>query len=442
MSDNDKLKQLPSVHEVLDNLPDLAARLPHDLLLAEVRRAIDRTRAELLSSGSAPARPVEAVVRNAVASLESPSLRRVINATGVVLHTNLGRAPLADTAPVRGYSNLEYDLSSGKRGKRDVHIASLIERLLGKPGIGVNNNASAVYLVLNALASGGEVIVSRGELVEIGEGFRIPEIMAHSGAVLREVGTTNKTHLDDYRRAIGENTRLIMAVHRSNFRITGFTSRPGLAELAGLARGRRIPLYQDLGSGCIADLRESGIDEPLPSNSLRDGVDVVSFSGDKLLGGPQAGIIAGDANLVSSIRRHPMFRALRLDKLAYRALEETLRCLLLGRIGQIPALRMISLPVERIRERAEEFLSRITSLEARVEDGESVIGGGSTPQQSLATALISIGGPGVVEMERRLRMGDPPVIARIEDGRLLLDLRTVFPEEEPELAAALRKAAG
>ena len=292
--------------------------------------------------------PIEKRVERNLAKLETPSLRRVINATGVVLHTNLGRAPLAPFEPLFGYSNLEYDLAAGRRGKRDVHASELIERLTGAPGIAVNNNAAAIYLALNELAAGFEVVVSRGELIEIGDGFRIPEIMQRSGAMLREVGTTNRTHIDDYREAINERTRLLLRVHPSNFRIEGFTARPELSELVALAKERGVPLYEDLGSGCVADLRAFGVEEPLVADSIRAGVNLVSFSGDKLLGGPQAGILAGDAKLVARLRRNPMFRALRLDKLIYQALETTLRNLVLERWDQIPALRMISQSSEEL----------------------------------------------------------------------------------------------
>ncbi len=395
-------------------------------------------RAEIIENPDVEPRPVEEGVLRALEAMEKPSLRRVINATGVILHTNLGRAPLGEVRPWPGYSNLEYDLEQGRRGKRDVHVAPLLERLLGAAGIAVNNNAAAVYLVLNELAAGGEVIVSRGELIEIGEGFRIPEIMARSGAILREVGTTNKTRLEDYRRAITDATRLILTVHHSNFRIVGFTARPGLQELAALGREHGIPVYQDLGSGCVADLSKYGIDEPRPADSLRDGADLVSFSGDKLLGGPQAGIIAGRPELVARIRRNPMFRALRLDKLIYQALETTLRNLLLERYERIPALRMIFETAASIEKRAKRLLGKAPGLSARVIPGISVIGGGSTPAQSISTALIEILSGDPVEMEAKLRAGTPPVIARIENDHLLLDLRTVLPEEEEELAAALQ----
>ncbi len=364
----------------------------------------------------------------------------MINATGVVLHTNLGRAPLAAFEPLFGYSNLEYDLAAGRRGKRDVHASELIERLTGAPGIAVNNNAAAIYLALNELAAGFEVIVSRGELIEIGDGFRIPEIMQRSGAVLREVGTTNRTHIDDYREAINERTRLLLRVHPSNFRIEGFTARPELHELAALAKERGVPLYEDLGSGCVADLRAFGVEEPLVADSIRAGVNLVSFSGDKLLGGPQAGILAGDAGFIARLRRNPMFRALRLDKLIYQALETTLRNLVLERWDQIPALRMISQSSEELRARSERFLGRLDGLRALVREGSSVIGGGSTPGQPLQSWLVAVDCANVVEAERRCRLSDTPVVARIEEDRLLLDLRTVFPNEEDDLARVIRAA--
>ncbi len=442
MSEPDKRAALPAVHQVLERLGDWAARFPRPLVVEEVRRQLSRLRQELTEKPDIEPAEVDHRVRQALEALETPSLRRVINATGVVLHTNLGRAPLGRFEPLAGYSNLEYDLEAGRRGKRDVHVSGLLERLVGAPGIVVNNNAAAVFLTLHELAAGYEVIVSRGELIEIGDGFRIPDIMARSGALLREVGTTNKTHLEDYRAAINERTRLILTVHRSNFRITGFTAQPALADLAALSRERGIPLYQDLGSGCLVDLRPHGIDEPMPQASLRDGVDLVSFSGDKLLGGPQAGIIAGRADVLARLRRNPMFRALRVDKLSYQALEATLRRLLLGAEDEIPALRMVRQSAAEIRERAEALLACLPELPARLEPGISMIGGGSTPEQPLATWLIAIQPASASTYEECLRAHTPPVIARVDDEKVLVDLRTVFPEEEEELAHALRAALG
>ena len=424
--------------DTLGRLAALQNEFPRDLIVAEIRRALDEARREVRAGGDPL--PIENQVRDALAQLAKPSLRRVINATGVVLHTNLGRAPLGPQDLIGGYSNLEYDLASGKRGKRDAHTGRLLEALLGQPSIVVNNNAAAVYLALHELAAGYEVIVSRGELIEIGDGFRIPEIMQHSGAILREVGTTNRTHIEDYREAVNERTRLLLRVHPSNFRVQGFTARPTLRELAALGKETGIPVYEDLGSGCLLDMRPQGIDEPLVADSIRDGAGLVSFSGDKLLGGPQAGILAGKPELVSRLRRNPMFRALRLDKTIYQILEVTLRNLLLEKWDQVPALRMIRLGAGEIRARADALARSLTGLAATVIEGSSVIGGGSTPERSLPTYLIAIECDDVVALERRLRGGDPPVVARIEDQRLLLDLRTVLPEEEPLLLQALFSA--
>ena len=436
MAPIDRRRDLPAVHELVDRLSLRFPRIPRGLLLAEIRRALDQERQDLVHGGPS-GMTVEARIERSLAALQAPSQRRVINATGVVLHTNLGRAPLGPVVLLPGYTNLEYDLASGRRGKRDVHAGVLLERLLGAPAISVNNNAAAVFLALHELAAGGEVIVSRGELVEIGDGFRIPEMMARSGAVVREVGTTNRTRIEDYREAITERTRLLLRVHPSNFRILGFTARPELGELAALGRERGIPVYEDLGSGCVVDLRPFGIEEPLVSHSLQAGADLVSFSGDKLLGGPQAGILAGKEQLIARLRRNPLFRALRLDKMVYQALETTLRNLLFEQWDAIPALAMIRQPAEQIRARAENFIRR-ANVAADLISGESVIGGGATPEQSIPTWLIALRCADVVEAERRLRSADPPVVARIENERLLLDLRTVFPEEEGVLAVAVR----
>ncbi len=407
------LREIPSVSEVLEAL--------RPRLVREIRLVLDQIRASLLR-GEQPAEPVGALADHAVDSLLRHSLRRVINATGVVLHTNLGRAPLDE-----GYSNLEYDLATGKRGKRDTHIGALLQAILGKPGIIVNNNAAALFLILNELAAGGEVIISRGELIEIGDGFRIPEIMQRSGAILREVGTTNRTHIGDYAAAINERTRLLLRVHPSNFRMTGFTARPSLAELVALGRERGILVYEDLGSGCVVDL---GLKEPMAQDSLAAGANLISFSGDKLLGGPQAGMIAGDADLVGRVRRNPLFRAFRQDKLVYRAMETTLRNIVLGLLDEIPAMRMIRMTPETIQARAHKLAAQIPG--ATVEAGESVIGGGSTPDITLPTWLVTVKGS-----EKKLRANNPPIVARVENDRVLIDLRTVLPEEEAALVQAL-----
>ena len=423
------------MNEVLELLGPAARRLPHPLVVAEVRQAIDAAR-EALKSGETSVLPIEGVVEAALARWTEPSHRHVINATGVILHTNLGRAPLAPFRPVSGYTNLEYDLSAGERGSRDTHVARLLQGILGHPAITVNNGAAALFLVLNELAMGGEAIVSRGELIEIGDGFRIPEIMQRSGAQLHEVGTTNRTRIDDYREAINERTRVLLRVHPSNFRMTGFTARPELSELVQLGRERGIPVYEDLGSGCVVDLTAYGVTEPLVQDSLAAGADLVSFSGDKLLGGPQAGIIAGDPELVRRVRRNPLFRALRQDKLIHQAMETTLRHILLGELECVPALRMIRMTVDEIRQRAEALAGRIRAR-VQLRNGESVIGGGATPEQPLPTCLIVIDSANAVLEERRLRFNDPPIIARIEHDRVALDLRTVLPEEEDLLVQAL-----
>jgi L-seryl-tRNA(Ser) seleniumtransferase len=440
VTESQRLRELPAVNEVVERLFPALARFPRAPIIAETRRAIEERRSRILAGGADDLSVEERVVQ-ALAALERPSLRRVVNATGVVLHTNLGRAPLGPMAALPGYCNLEYDLAAGRRGKRDAHFAPLLERLLGAPGMAVNNNAAAVFLALHELAAGGEAVVSRGELIEIGDGFRIPDIMAHSGAAICEAGTTNRTTVDDYRAAITARTRLLLRVHPSNFKMEGFTSRPGLGELVALGRERGLPVYEDLGSGCVAPLRAFGIDEPLAAESLAAGVDLVSFSGDKLLGGPQAGILAGKPEIVARLRRNPMFRALRLDKMVCQALEQTLRSLLLERWEDVPALAMIRLTAASIRARAEALVARIRGIRAEIVPGSSLAGGGATPQQAIPTWLIAIECDAVAA-EAALRAGDPPIIARIQDERLVLDLRTVFREEEQELAAALGALAG
>ncbi|HLH01651.1 MAG TPA: L-seryl-tRNA(Sec) selenium transferase [Bryobacteraceae bacterium] len=432
-------RDLPSVDEVLRTI-GIIDGVPRRLIANEIRRVLAERR-EVLQKGEEPdSLPIQEQVRLRIRALLEPSLRRVINATGVVLHTNLGRAPLPEFQPLTGYTNLEYDIESGKRGKRDSHIARLLEALLKRPGIVVNNNAAAVYLVLRELAKGGEVIVSRGELIEIGDGFRIPDIMLESGALLREVGTTNRTRIEDYEQAMSERTRLILRVHRSNFHLSGFTERPSLQQLAQLGRKSGIPVYEDLGSGCLTDPRRAGIEEPVVGESLKAGVNLVSFSGDKLLGGPQAGIIAGDGALVARIRRNPMYRAFRVDKLILQSLETTLHFALQEDWGRIPALRMIMTPVSELRARAERLCAQLESSIYCVRETASLIGGGSTPEQTLPTCVIEAKVPNAAQFERHLRAASTPVIARVEQGAVRIDLRTVLEEEETELVAALKGA--
>ena len=427
-------RDLPSVDQVLRELESFEG-FPREIVVAEIRAVLAEMRKSGVSSG-----PLGQVVKDRLRALRTPSLRRVINATGVVLHTNLGRAPLPAFTPIDGYSNLEYDLNSGKRGRRDTHTARLLERLLDRPAIVVNNNAAAVYLVLKELALGYEVIVSRGELIEIGDGFRIPEIMASSGAIIREVGTTNRTHPSDYRAAINERTRLILRVHPSNFHISGFTARPDLKDLTALAHERGIPVFEDLGSGCLADLRAYGIKEPLVSDSLAAGVNVVSFSCDKLLGGPQAGVIAGDAELIARLRRNPVYRALRVDKLAIQALETALMHLIHQNWQAIPALRMIVAGLDEIRTRAERVAAELKELQASVCPGESVTGGGSLPDQTVPTWIVELDVTAAQAFEQRLRTGACPVVARMENGKIVLDMRTVEDHEIDALIAAVKAA--
>ncbi len=410
------------------------------MVVQEIRAVIAERRRDIAAGLETSNETVEAAVEARLRALLSPSLRPVINATGVVLHTNLGRAPLNEFRPISRYSNLEYDLQAGKRGKRDAHTGLLLERLIQRPSIAVNNNAAAVFLVLHELAAGYEVIVSRGELIEIGDSFRIPEIMVHSGAVLREVGTTNRTRAADYTEAINERTRLIMRVHRSNFHMSGFTERPELTELAQLGREHGVPIYEDLGSGCLVDLKPVGIEEPLVSASVDAGVNVVSFSCDKLLGGPQSGIIAGDADLVNRIRRNPVYRALRLDKLVIEALETTLRHLLMENWTAIPTLDMIFESSANIQARAEKVAAELSGLDVTIAENESAIGGGSTPDAKLPSWVVQLAVPKPAAAEKRLRSGAPPVLARIEKERLLFDMRTVADEEVERLVAAIRNA--
>jgi L-seryl-tRNA(Ser) seleniumtransferase len=494
-------RKLPSTDDVLrqPEVQALADREGHAAVTESVRAVLNRLRQEIaddclndksldLALGGLPA-AIERQLRHALRY----SLRPLINATGVILHTNLGRAPLAASTldhireTALTYSNLEFDLATGSRGKRDVHVDRLFQKLLtdgiarehvgtAAPGcptersfaaacvgmgvspvqaeqssavstIVVNNNAAAVLLALNSLAEGGEVIVSRGELVEIGGSFRIPDVMSKSNATLREVGTTNRTRVADYETAISDRTRLLLRVHRSNFEISGFTEQPSLEQLVALARRRNISLLEDLGSGALFDLRSIGIQgEPGVLDSLHAGVDVVTYSGDKLLGGPQAGLISGRADLVARMRSNSLFRALRVDKLTYAALEATLLAYVKRDHDAVPVLRMMRLSKDEIERRAEALVAQVESSQAKPRklklslcDGESVIGGGAAPSAVLPTRLIALSHAELSadEITTRLRSSDPPVIARVEEGRVLIDLRTVFPEQDAQIAATL-----
>jgi L-seryl-tRNA(Ser) seleniumtransferase len=428
-----KLRDLPSVDELLRD--ERLANEPHELAVVAARAVLEEARDEI-RSGIDPESLVDAVLAE-MAAARSPSLRRVLNATGVLIHTNLGRAPLADSALARvlevgvGYSNLEYDLERGERGSRQDHLASLLTRLTGaEAALVVNNNAAAVLLALAALAEGREVIVSRGELIEIGDGFRIPDVLARSGARLVEVGTTNRTRAADYERAIGPDTALLLRVHQSNFRVVGFSERPRLAELAQIARRHDLPLVDDLGSGALISVG----DEPTPAESLQAGADLVCFSGDKLLGGPQAGVVVGRADLVERLRRHPLQRAVRADKLTLAALEGTLSLALSADTrDEIPVLRMLHESLESVRARAERLAELVGG---EVEDTVARVGGGALPLVELPSAACAV----EEELAEPLRRGEPPVVAVVRDGRTLLDCRTLTDTEIVDVAAAVQAA--
>lgn len=432
-----------------ERLLPLAARHGRAALLELARAVLDEYRAALLRGDAAPSSDPAGLVAERAATLET-SLRPVINATGIVLHTNLGRAPLSDAAieamreVSRGYSNLEFDLDTGERGSRFAHLEGLLRRLTGaEAAIAVNNNASALLLALSALARDREVVISRGQLVEIGGGFRIPDVMRQSGAELVEVGTTNRTYLRDYAAATGDRTAALLRVHASNFRVVGFTEQPRLEELGALARERGLLLLDDVGSGALLDPRLYGLGgEPLVQDSVRAGADVVLFSGDKLLGGPQAGIAVGRRDAIEAMRRHPLARAVRLDKASIAALAATLQHYARGdATTTVPVWRMIAAEAPTLRRRARRW-SRAGGAGSEVVRARSMVGGGSLPEEGLdswACAITAQGGA-AQELATRLRRGTPAVVARIEDGRVLLDPRTVDPREDAAVASALRAA--
>lgn len=468
-------RDLPAVDGLLRDpaIAALVAREGQAAVTDSCRAVLDNIRHEI-AAGHLNSERLELAISGLPVAIEHElnralgySLCPVINATGVILHTNLGRAPLAKPAldhireTAGTYSNLEFDIASGERGKRDVHVDRLFRKLLSLQStdegarastashvstIVVNNNAAAVLLALNTLADGAEVIVSRGELVEIGGSFRIPDVMGKSGAILREVGTTNRTRISDYENAINDRTRLLLRVHRSNFEITGFTEQPKLEEMVALAHKHKLPLMEDLGSGALFDLCSVGINnEPGVSESLRCGVHVVTYSGDKLLGGPQAGLISGREDLVKRMRSNSLFRALRVDKLTYAALEATLLAYARRDYSSVPVLGMIQLSKSEIGQRAEGLKSKLaaSSLRAELVDGESLIGGGSAPSATLPTKLLALTSEvtSATDLAARVRASQPPVIARVDEGRVLLDLRTVFPEQDEHLARVLLQAA-
>ncbi len=450
------MRSIPSIEQLRQRpaMARLEARYGRRTLVEALRAETAAVRAAALGNGSGEGlvEHIEKGVRARLARNAEPSLRRVINATGVILHTNLGRAPLAASATARvaavagGYSNLEYDLREGRRGRRDAHAEQLLCGLTGAPAaVVVNNNAAATLLVLTAMAAGREVIISRGELVEIGGGFRVPDVLAQSGAILREVGTTNRTRTADYAAAIGERTALILRVHPSNFRIEGFAERPALPELVEVGRRFTIPVVEDIGSGYLS--RSGALppvalaQEPDVRSSIAAGAAAVMFSGDKLLGGPQAGIVVGEQAVLSRVRVHPLMRALRVDKMTYAALEATLEEYNAGRAADaVPVARMLALTAAQIDTRAAALAEKLRAegLSAAVVDGESTIGGGSAPGSTLPTRLVAVthSTKSATTLEQQIRSSEVPVIARIDSGRLLLDLRTVDPDDDGLVAGA------
>jgi L-seryl-tRNA(Ser) seleniumtransferase len=459
---DESFRNLPSVNEILESAPvrDLAPTHSHehivDAIRAELAEIRERLRQRQQLDGQASAITVGLRVAARVQKELQPKLRPVINATGIVLHTNLGRAPVAEEAAqaayqaARGYLNLELDLESGKRSTRQAAIREWVCRLTGaESATAVNNNAAATVIVLRALCLDKEVIISRGQLIEIGGSFRIPEIMAVSGATLREVGTTNITRLTDYERAIGPSTGALLRVHSSNYRISGFTKSVSLADLAALGRQRGLPVIDDIGSGALLDFGRFGFQgEPVARQSIAQGADLVLFSGDKLLGGPQAGIIAGRKELIQKIEKDPLMRAFRLDKMTLAALETTLRLYLNEpqALERIPGLQMLGAPLAQLHERAEALAPRLRDVDGvrsvSVTKGEAFVGGGSLPDQAMKTWVLEVEARdlGDAELAYRLRTGTPAVVGRVRNGKLVLDLRTVFPPQEDSLVEALRQA--
>ncbi len=448
-----RLSGLPSVDELLGRPPlrVLAERHGRVAVVRAARETIARRRRALLDGDDGPSSVDAEDVTRVLREQTRPGLRRVLNATGVVLHTNLGRAPLAEAAldairdVAAGYSNLEWELTTGGRGHRHAAIEPLLTALTGcEAALVVNNGAGATWLVLAALGVGREAIVSRGELVEIGGGFRIPDVMAASGCQLVEVGTTNKTRRADYERAIGDRTALLVKVHRSNFALVGFTEECAPADLAALAHERGLLAYHDLGAGCLAPLEGEGLPaEPTVAQSFTAGLDVVTFSGDKLLGGPQAGVIAGRRAVIERISDHPLLRALRPDKLTLAALEATLRLHQDGRADEVPALRLLATSEATLRERAEQLCGALVAegIAATATPVDAPVGGGSLPLASLRSWAVALPGPADA-LAARLRAGELPVVTRVHDGRVLLDLRTIAAEELDGLRAAVVAAAG
>jgi L-seryl-tRNA(Ser) seleniumtransferase len=445
-----EFRRLPSVDNLLSEGPiqELLQRYPHHLIAESARLHLEEARLKIASGASAPSS--QTLAEQVVADIEAlgrPNLMRIINATGVIIHTNLGRAPLSRAAMEavedvsRSYSNLEFDLEAGERGFRHSHLEALLSQLTGaEAGFAVNNNAAALLLGLSALAQDKEVIVSRGQAVEIGGGFRIPDVLGQSGARLVEVGTTNRTYARDYENAITEETAALLRVHTSNFRVIGFTHEVPLEEMVELAHRRNVLLLDDIGSGCLLDTTQFGLGaEPTPQKSLAQGSDLTFFSGDKLLGGPQAGVVVGKRALVDKLRRHPLARAFRIDKLSLAALTTTLLHYLRGEAQEtIPIWQMVSMSAEKVESRAKSW-AKVLGEAASVVDGKSMIGGGSLPEESIPTAVLAITGGSAEELARCLRANDPPIVGRIENDTLLLDPRTVMPEDDALVVQALKK---
>ncbi len=443
------MRDLPSVDSLLlsEAAEELAESFGRGMLKEAVRESLDQARSSIREGSSAPSK--EQILENVAGILSSwatATLQPVINASGVILHTNLGRAPLSTPAQdamssiASGYSNLEYDLRKGKRGKRDHHAEALLTRLTGgEAALVVNNNASAVLLALTALARRKEVLISRSQLIEIGGGFRIPDVMKQSGAKLVEVGTTNRTHLKDFESAIHERTGIILRVHHSNFKIIGFTTEPSLVELSALGEQYDVPVLDDIGSGALLDTSAYGLGhEPMVQESLQGGAALVAFSGDKLLGGPQAGILVGRKDLIDRLKRHPLARALRPDKLCLAALSATLLSYLTGREEvEIPVWQMISVPEAELKARVEGWIARLGQGEPRA--GRSNIGGGSLPEETLPTWLLAFRVKHPDATVRRLREGDPPIVARIEDDLIVIDPRTVLVHQDEALLTNLSR---
>lgn len=461
------LRKIPSVDEILSRpeMVDLLKIHPRHVVVEAIRKGLGRLREEILQKEELHESEdtlfsfenLSSIFQKEIDLQIQPRLRRVINATGVVIHTNLGRAPLHPSAiehlieVSKTYSNLEYDLDRGERGSRTFHVEEILCRLSGaESALVVNNNAGAVLLVLNSLAEGKEVIVSRGELVEIGGAFRIPDVMKRSGALLREVGTTNRTHFNDYQKAIGPETALLLKVHTSNFRVMGFTSEVSLQDLVQLGKEYQLPVVDDLGSGCLIDLTRYGLEkEPTVQEMIKTGVDAVTISGDKLLGGPQAGIILGKKKILDLFKINPLTRALRIDKLTLAALESTLLLYFDEKkaMEEIPTLRMLSLDTKRLKKRGKRLLKRLSGVTNKkmaftLKEDISQVGGGALPLQELPTLVVAIKPleVSVNSLEENLRKGEPPIVCRISKEELILDMRTVFDEEIPMLAAGIEKA--